>query len=82
MVGKLPKEAATIVANQEQGRAIAGVPEPDRVKVLETASKKAESEGREMTAADIKAQWDAANPLHQPLQRLIILRFQFLRSGG
>ena len=52
-VGKLPKEAATMVFNQRQGRAIAGVPEPDRVKVLEAASQQAESEGREMTARDI-----------------------------
>ena len=52
-VGKLPKEAATMVFNQRQGRAIAGVPEPDRVKVLEAASQQAESEGRDMTARDI-----------------------------
>ena len=52
-VGKLPKDAATMVCNQRQGRAIAGVPESDRVQVLEAASKQAESEGREMTARDI-----------------------------
>ena len=52
-VGKLPKDAATMVCNQRQGRAIAGVPESDRVQVLEAASKQAESEGRDMTARDI-----------------------------
>lgn len=52
--GKLPKEIATIVANQGQGRALAGVPESERVQVLEAASKQAEVEGRDMTARDIK----------------------------
>ena len=63
-VGKLPKEAATIVANQEQGRAIAGVPESDRAQVLEAASKQAESEGRDMTARDIT---DAASEQEPPV---------------
>ena len=80
--GLLPEKSANMLANPRQAAALASVPEPDREKVLESAKAKADEEKRPMTAADIKAQWDAANPLHQPLQRLIILRFQFLRSGG
>ena len=58
----LPEKSFTIVNNEGQARALSSVPEPDREKVLEAASEKAKSEDRPMTAADIKAQWDAANP--------------------
>lgn len=55
-------EVSGIPLNAGQATALSSVPEPDREKVLEAASEKAKSEDRPMTAADIKAQWDAANP--------------------
>lgn len=62
VLADLPEEMSTIVDNCGQARALKAASPENRAAVLQAASDQAASEGRPMTAQDIKDQLDAANP--------------------